>query len=99
LGPSGFYLLPAGPANAIHTTETKSLAVLAMPIDVPTWNSNLDEGCWVNLHVVCQVFHMMPEIFASLTTDIVCYDNPWEFHTRQCGENNVVHVAVPDVTH
>jgi hypothetical protein len=68
-----------------------------MPIDVPTWDSDLDEGCWVKLQVLCQLFHAMPEVFAPLTTDIICYDNPWELLASQCRKNDVVHVAVPDI--
>jgi hypothetical protein len=34
---------------------------------------------------------------ASLATNIIGYNNLLEFHTCQCRENDIIHVAVPDI--
>ena len=67
-----------------------------MPIDVPTWDSDLNKGCWIKLQIICQLFHAMPKVFRPLATDIIYYDNLLQFHTCQCRENYIVHVAVPN---
>src|SRR5712691_7595095 len=99
LRPSCFHLLPTGSANTVHITETKGLAVLAVPIDIPTWDSDFEKDCRIRLHVVCQLFNVTLEVLEPLTTNIVRYHNVREFYTGQHRKNDIVHVAVPILPH
>jgi len=97
LSPGGFHLLPAGPPNTVHIAEAKHLAVVAMSINVPTRDPNVDQCGWVKLEIVRKVFHAAPKIFGPLAANIVRNDDARELHTCERRKDYVVHVAVPDV--
>lgn len=97
LSPSGFYLLPASPTNAVHIVKRKRLAILAMPIDVPIRDPDLDRHCRIKFQIVGKRFYTALKVFAPLAADIVCYDDARELGACKRREDYIVHVAIPNI--
>ena len=66
-----------------------------MSVYVPTRDSDIDLGLWLQSHRLGVVFHPFSQILRPLTGNVVCYDDPQECNTKQSGEDDIVHVRIP----